>query len=266
MSDYYARVGAYFDAEADAFDERYWANPILQRMRQSFREEVKRLPFRTALEIGCGTGLDVRHFATIYPERRVVGIDVSTAMLACAERRMEAAGLRNARTLVASADDAPDIEGPEAFDMVYVFFGALNTVEDLDRAADRLYDATAPGGHLVLTFVNRWHLATIAVGLLRGRGREAFRRLRSEWGGYNPERPLSSQCRSPGEVTAAFGPRGALVKRRGFSIAYPAWFWARWLPKLGRAERWLSALDALLNRTPAWSWGEYTLFVFRKHR
>ena len=61
MSEYYERVAAYFDEDADEWDDRYWTNPIAQRIRQAFREEVKSLPFRNALEVGCGTGLDLVH-------------------------------------------------------------------------------------------------------------------------------------------------------------------------------------------------------------
>lgn len=266
MSEYYARVGEYFDEDAEEFDARYWANPVLQRMRQAFREEVKRLPFRSALEVGCGTGLDLLHFATIYPGRQITGIDVSHEMVVRAQRRLAASGLPNVEVRQANADAAPSLEGPGAFDLCYVFFGALNTVEDLSAAADRLYESTVPGGHLVLTFVNRWYLADMAVGLLRGRGRGAFRRLGKVWGGYNANRPLDSQARSPGEVREAFERGGTLLRRRGFSIAYPAWYWARWLPRLGRAERGLWHLDRLLNRTSLWSCGEYALYVFRRDR
>ena len=159
MSEYYEQVGAYFDEDANDFDDRYWTNPILQRIRQAFREEVKRLPFRNALEVGCGTGLDLVHFGTIYPERSLLGIDVSPEMVRLAQARITRSGQSNAQAVVASVERAPDLLGADAFDLCYVFFGALNTVEDLHRSADRLYDATAPGGYLVLTFVNRWYLA-----------------------------------------------------------------------------------------------------------
>ena len=149
--------------------------------------------------------------------------------------------------------------------MCYVFFGALNTAEDLHRAADRLYAATAPGRHFVLTFVNRWYLAEIAVGLVRGQWKRAFRKLGTVWGGYSLDRPLPSRCVTPREVHRAFGRGGRMSKRRGFSIAYPAWYRSRWLPRLGRTSQWLWELDRWLNRTPAWSTGEYTLYVFRKN-
>ena len=264
MTDYYRRVGEYFDADAEEFDERYWANTVIQRIRQVFREEVKRHPFQSALDVGCGSGLDLVHFGTIYPDRTVHGIDVSERRIEIACDRIEASGCTNVKAVVASVEDAPKILGTGAFDLVYVFFGALNTVEDLNLAADRLYTATAPGGYLVLTFVNRYYLADIAIGLIRGRWKHAFRRFRPVWGGYSTERFLPSRCATPQEVRRAFGRGGREINRRGFSITYPAWYRHRWLPKLRRAGEWLWELDRWLNHTPAWCAGEYILFVFRK--
>jgi len=263
MSDYYAAVGDYFDDDAAEFDARYWANPVLQRIRQAFREEVKRLPFRSALEVGCGPGLDLKHFATIYPDRRIHGIDVSAGMVDAARARISAAGVE-AGADVASVDDAPSLFGRESFDLAYVFFGALNTVEDLHRSAGRLYDALTPGGHLVLTFVNRWYLLDMLVHLLKGRPGQATARLRKVWGGYSPDRDLQSRCYSPRDVTRAFTAQGVLIRRRGFSIVYPAWYRSHWLKKMGRIGPRLWKADEWINRTPAWATGEYTLYVFQK--
>jgi len=264
MSEYYANVGSYFDKAAADFEARYWTNPILQRIRQGFREEVKRCPFRAAIEVGCGPGIDLTHFGRIFPERTFVGLDVSQRMVELARARVRSVGLENVRVEMRSAESAADVVRPGAFDLGYVFFGALNTVESLENTADRMYAALAPGGHLVLTFVNRWYLAEIGIGLLRGRWRSAFSRLGSTWGGYGLDRGLSSRCLSPGQIGRAFGRGGELIRRRGFSITYPAWYRTGMLRRLGRLGPRLWELDKLLSRSPAWSWGEYALYVYRK--
>lgn len=38
-SKYYNEVDNYYDEDANDFDMRYWSNPVLQQIRQSFREE-----------------------------------------------------------------------------------------------------------------------------------------------------------------------------------------------------------------------------------
>jgi SAM-dependent methyltransferase len=264
MSDYYAAVASYFDEAAAEYEVRYWANPVSQRIRQAFREEVKRYPFRAALEVGCGPGIDLAHFGRIFPERTFVGVDVSPRMVELARARIRSARLGNVRVESGSAEAASELLGPAAFDLVYVFFGALNTVESLERVADRMFESVTPRGHLVLTFVNRWYIAEIALGLVRGRWRHAFARLGDAWGGYEPDRGLASRCVGPREVERAFGRDGDLIRRRGFSITYPAWYRAGWLRRLGRAGPRLWELDRWLSRTPGWSLGEYALYVYRK--
>jgi SAM-dependent methyltransferase len=264
MSEYYDEVATYFDAVACTFEERYWENPVLHRMRQVFREETKRLPWDSALEVGCGTGMDLAHFASVFPDRNLVGIDLSPQMVDRARTRIESLGLGNASVEQEGVETMAPSPHRGALDLCYVFFGALNTTENLDRAADNLYDALRPGGHVVLTFVNRLYLAEILICLARRRWRRAFARLGRSWSGYVPERPLTSRCVGPKDVGRAFGRRGELVRRRGVCITYPAWYRSHLVERLGRAAERLWRLDEWLSRTPAWHLGEYTLYVYRK--
>ena len=43
MNEYYKMVGEYYDTDALDFDKRYWQNPILQRIRQDIRENLKNI-------------------------------------------------------------------------------------------------------------------------------------------------------------------------------------------------------------------------------
>lgn len=263
-TDFYHSVASHFDHDAAEFDTRYWDNPVLQRMRQVFREEVKRCAFSTALEIGHGTGLDLCHFGTLFPERSFAGLDISPQMTVLAQRRIADTGLLNVEAQVGSAEQIADVFPGRRFDLVYVFFGALNTVTDLGRSAECVRDALTPGGWLVLTFVNRWYLADMAIGLLRGRGRAAFQRLERTWGGYSPDRSVESRCYQPRDVLSAFRPWATLCRRRGLCILYPAWYRVHLLRRLGRWAEVLWEADRILSRTPLWSFGEYALYVYRR--
>ncbi len=266
MTGYYQRVAEYFDQDAPDFDARYWGNPVLQRIRQAFREEVKRHPFTTVLELGCGTGLDLCHFGNIYPGCRFFGMDVSPAMVRLARAKVNGSRLSNVEVAQGSVEQIEERFPGQHFDLVYVFFGALNTVESLRGAADLLYRVTAPGGVLVLSVVNRLYVADILIDLFRGRWRHAWRRLGPVWGGYSPARRLETRCYGPRHVATAFEREGSLVRRRGFSIVYPAWYRAHWLRRLRGLGRYLWELDTLVSRTPLWSCGEYAFYVYRYER
>lgn len=261
-STYYSSVGKYYDFDANEFDERYWRNQVLQYIRQQFREEVVRHDFANILEIGYGTGLDMVHFATVFPDVQVYGLDISDEMWRITAGKIEAAGLRNARAEIGSVEDI-HIKFPNTkYDLIYVFFGALNTVQDLDEAARILRSVLNPGGLMVLSFVNKWYLMGMAIEMLKLRFRAAFSRVMPIWGGYSPNRYLPSRCYTPRRIKKAFsGMR--LLRSKGFSILHPAWYYhgLNRIPR--RLHRVFWKMDDCLNRTPCWSLGEYTLFVFR---
>jgi ubiquinone/menaquinone biosynthesis C-methylase UbiE len=261
---YYQKVADYYDHDACNYEERYWSNPVAQRIRQSFREVVKAHAFKDVLEIGCGTGLDASHFGAIFPEKRIFGIDVSPAMAAHATRKIQELGLQNVQILVGNLESLsghfPEIQ----FDHIYVFFGALNTVPNLPHMAGLLRNRLKPNGTMVLTFVNKWYLADMLIHLLKFRFRPAFKRLRKNWGGYSDLHHLDSRCFSHREIKEAFDGRFEITQRRGYSIVYPAWYRAHWIRRLGhRGSNVLWQADRLLNHTPAWSLGEYALYSFR---
>lgn len=261
---YYREVADYYDREACNYEERYWSNVVAQRIRQSFREEVKTHAFGNVLEIGCGTGLDASHFGSIYPERKVYGIDIAPAMVASASRKVQELGLENVRVMVGTPDDLQTLFPGVQFDHIYVFFGALNTVPDLRHVAGMLKKRMNRGGTMVITFVNKWYVADMLVDLLKCRFRRAFRRVRKTWGGYSEVHRLESRCFSPREIKRAFGDDFQITRCRGYSILYPAWYRVRWTYRLGRKiSDVLWNADRILNHTPAWCLGEYALYNFR---
>jgi len=261
---YYQKVADYYDRDACDFEERYWKNPVLQRIRQSFREEVKNRSFSNVLEIGCGTGLDASHFGSIYPERKVYGIDISPAMVAHASRKVQDLRLENVRIRVGTPENLQNIFPGVLFDHIYVFFGALNTVADLHHVAGMLKSRMNVGGTMVLTFVNKWYLVDVLIHLLKFRFKTAFRRFRDIWGGYSDQKLLESRCLSPRDITRAFGDDFVITLRKGYSILYPAWYRANWTSRLGgRISNALWNADHILNHTPAWCLGEYALYTFR---
>ena len=65
------------------------------KIRQDFRENTKILEFNDALEIGCGTGIDLLHFSKIFPEKNFSGIDISSKMVEISQAKIDQAEIRN---------------------------------------------------------------------------------------------------------------------------------------------------------------------------
>lgn len=263
-SKYYQKVAEYYDRDCGDFEKRYWSNSVLQRIRQSFREEVKTHRFSNVLEIGCGPGLDVCHFGSIHPERKIYGIDISPEMVAYASKKVENLELNNVCLKVGTAEDLKSLFPGVLFDHIYVFFGALNTVSDLHLVSRSLKDSLKPHGTMVLTFVNKWYAADMLIHLLKLRFGKVVDRLGETWGGYSNQKYLESRCLSSRDITRAFGDDFVITHRAGYSILYPAWYRANLTSRLGgRISNALWRVDRVLNHTPAWCLGEYTLYSFK---
>ena len=254
-------TAAYYDAFAAVAEERYTSNHVLVRVREAFRRAVEPYPAATVLDLGCGPGTDLAWFAARYPGRRYAGIDVSPRMVALARVKLADRAVRVER---GCAEDLPRVFPGEQFDLIYSFFGPLNTEPDLDRAVGALAQAVAPGGVLVLTFVSRTYVADTAVHLLRGRPGRAVARLANRWRGYVPQTPLQAWLYFPRQIEARFAPAFQVERREGFSILYPAWYRATRFAERGALVRALWIADRVLNRTPLWSAGEHLLYVLRR--
>jgi SAM-dependent methyltransferase len=255
------KTGAYYDAFADVAEERYASNHILVRVREAFRRAVEPYPAASVLDLGCGTGTDLDWFAARYPGRRYAGIDVSPRMVELARARLAPRGMRIER---GCTEDLPRVFPGERFDLVYSFFGPLNTEPDLTIAVEALTQAVAPGGVLVLTFVNRAYAVDSAWHLVRGRLKQATARWTDRWSGYSPK-PLQASLYYARDIRARFAADFQVERHEGFSIIYPAWYLAHRFKKNGAVVRTLWLADRVLNRTPLWSTGEHLLFVLR-HR
>jgi ubiquinone/menaquinone biosynthesis C-methylase UbiE len=264
MSDqYYDEVGAYYDKDAVDFERRYWQNDALQRIRQSFRQHVRQYTFTTVLEVGFGPGFDLAHFAQTHPSAQIYGIDVSAEMVRIAQNKIDQQNLINAKVTQGSVEHIAERFPGVQYDMIYVFFGALNTVDDLGAAMKELERLLLPGGRLVVTFVNKWYIGGMLLEVLKGKPKWAFARLRKVWGGYSPSQFLASKCYTPGDICATLSM--PLADKRGYSIFYPAWYYHKihkLLPKKVLMILW--RLDERICRTRLGTLGEYMLYDFVK--
>jgi len=99
------------------------------------------------LDLGCGNGASTLEAARMADPGEVVGIDLSTAMLANARARSAAAGLTNVSFVHGDAQ-VHDF-GPESFDVIISNAGAM-FFDDKVAAFSNLRRALRPGGRIVL--------------------------------------------------------------------------------------------------------------------
>lgn len=261
---FYKTVSDYYDQDADlGFEARAESNPLLERIRNDFRKVTEKYPFSNALEIGCGPGFDVAWFASKYPEKKFTAVDISEKMADLAATRVKEQGLANATVLQSDERTLAEKFGAGSFDLVYVFFGALNTVADLHLAAREIEKLLTPGGHAVLTFVNKWYLREMIVQTLKLKPSIALARLKREWGGYSVDRHLPSKCYSPRQIRKAFKSFD-LLEKKGYSIFFPAWYNPHKVKGQPEKADRLWEKDRRIQGTFLWSKGEYTLFVFKR--
>ena len=264
-TNYYNKVGKYYDKDAIDFEHRYWENDTLQRIRQSFREHVRNYNFTSALEVGFGPGFDIVHFAQTFPNAKINGVDISAEMVRIANEKIKHENLKNAKVKQGSVEDIESQFPGERYDMIYVFFGALNTVNDLKASIKELERLLLPGGNLILTFVNKWYLGGIIIESLKFKFSRAFSRLKKIWGGYSPTNFLASKCYSTREVKSSS--TLSCKYQRGYSIFFPAWYYRgihRRLPNKIRLFLW--HLDSKISSMKLGTLGEYMLYDFQKKR
>jgi ubiquinone/menaquinone biosynthesis C-methylase UbiE len=101
----------------DTTSQLFYPSFGLQRAHRRRAVRALRLsPGDTVVEIACGTGLNFPLIEQeIGPEGRIVGVDLTPAMLAQAQRRIETSGWRNVSLVQA---DAAEFEFPTGVDAI----------------------------------------------------------------------------------------------------------------------------------------------------
>lgn len=262
----YSEVGLYFDSVADQYLERSERNPIIAEMRQSFRSYTAGSTPAAILDIGSGRGQDVVYFAKRYPTAQVYGIDISSKMVKYAAQLAKESNLTNATFICTDVSNIVlQLPNNQKFDLIYVFFGALNTASSLNESANIINSLLAPRGKLVLTFVNKYYIADFILNVVKGKLSLALARWRKSWAGYAQGSSVKSTLYTPKEIQNVFSSLELKVKK-GYSIFYPAWYQADWLTRFPRFCRLLKKADTVANKCFLWKYGEYTLFVFHKRK
>lgn len=126
---------------------------------------LKLRPGDTVVELGCGTGLDFTYLLdAVGKAGRVIGVDLTDAMLNQARRRVAQHGWRNVSLFQA---DAADYVFPQGIAGVLSTF-ALTLVPAFDQVIARAAQVLAPAGRLVVLDFKQprqWPLWVVKLGV-----------------------------------------------------------------------------------------------------
>lgn len=140
---YRKRAGSY-DWETQLY--RLVGFPLL-RYRRMTADALELRPGDTVVEIGCGTGANLPYLVErVGPSGKVIGVDLTDAMLKQARERVAREGWHNVELVQA---DAAEYRFPEGVNGI-VSTLALTLSPDYDRIVERGARALAPGGHWVV--------------------------------------------------------------------------------------------------------------------
>lgn len=107
-------------------------------------------PGERVLDLGCGGGTDLFIAAKkVGPQGRVVGVDLTPAMVASTRAAIEREGVENAEVLEARAPHIPDVPGGPVD--VVTSNGSFNLIPEKEATLRRLYGLLKPGGRLVFS-------------------------------------------------------------------------------------------------------------------
>lgn len=260
--EYHKSVADYYDEEAESFETRANDNHVLMHLRDQFRKVVLQGEVHNLLEIGYGPGLDMVWFSKQEGVNTVTGLDITPEFHKIVGKKAQS--ISKMKPLLGGPEDVIDHIDENSVDTIYVFFGALNTCGELEKAIEELSKALKPNGRIVATFVNKWYAFDILWNALTLRPSKAISRLRKVWGGYSPTRFLASRCYSARYLHQLFKKHLKRDFRLGYCITHPAWYRHHWAPKGSLRSKILYRVDSILQITPFWNLGEYSLYVYRK--
>jgi len=137
-----AAVAKAYDRWAPVYDLVF--GPVFERGRRASLVAAERVGGRV-LEVGVGTGISLPDYS---PANRIVGVDISEAMLAKARERVTELGLHHVEAL--EVMDAERLAFPDdSFDVVVAQY-VVTAVPNPEAALDEFARVLKPGGELII--------------------------------------------------------------------------------------------------------------------
>ncbi len=259
------RVASAFDEVAEIFDSTFEPSPVIQRLRQKVYNEIqRRVPLGSLiLDINCGTGID----ALLLTKKgyTVHGIDISQKMIEQARKKIGIERITNVEFSVSSFDRLPE-KLTQRYDLVLSNFGGLNCTNNLDKVAEEIAAVTKQGGFFIGIVMPPFCIWETASGLLYGRWRYAFRRLRKNTaatGFYG--KGFIVFYHSPQHIVSAFRPRFQVKQIVGLSVFSPPPAARRFIEHYPRLTSFLERFDESVEKFPLIrSIGDHLMIVLKR--
>ena len=162
-----AEVRTLYRRTAKFYDAAVWMYRLtgVSRHREFAVAALRLRPGDTVVDMGCGTGLNFSLLrAAVAPSGRVVGVDLTDAMLERARRRIEREGWTNVELVEA---DLREYRFPADLKGALATF-ALEMVPEYDEVIQRVAERLPPGGRLALYGLKhpeRWPEWLIRLGI-----------------------------------------------------------------------------------------------------
>jgi demethylmenaquinone methyltransferase/2-methoxy-6-polyprenyl-1,4-benzoquinol methylase len=140
----YRKRAANYDFSANLY---YLIGFREERYRKSAVSALRLKPGDTVVEIGCGTGLNFRYLqAEVGETGRIIGVDLTDAMLEKARDRVDRKGWKNVEVV---KSDAATYMFPEKVHGVISTF-ALTLIPEYETVIERASRALSPGQRVVI--------------------------------------------------------------------------------------------------------------------
>ncbi len=255
-----------FDEIAGSYDTAFEDNPVTRAIRPIIQESLLKY-FRKGdhiLELNCGTGTDALFLS--HHGIRVTATDQSPAMIECAIGKSRGdTGMGPINFAVMEFDDVHRL-APMKFDGGFSNFGGLNCATDIRRLSEAIALALKHGSPFLACILNRYCIWEIMSFTVRGRLREAFRRLR---GG-----PTFVPLGSGSAAISYYSPRSfagflqqsfEAVEWYGVNILSPGPNSSSFIRRFPRLTSMLLRIDAAVRRIPPFTLlGDHFVMVARR--
>ena len=116
--------------------------------RDTTIRQIDAKPGQSILELGCGTGRNLRKIAGRYPQSRPFGLDISEEMLISARKGLTRDGVSDPVLVAADATNfTPVMFEKDGFDHILISY-ALSMIPDWEKTIHAGLAALVPGGTL----------------------------------------------------------------------------------------------------------------------